>query len=1071
MTLTFVATTALSIGFNYLAAVFAPKPKRPDINRNIPQSKYGSPIPIPINLNRIEVNKHLFRENIYDVRRRRRSRKGGSRSERQPLGSFGGLIAQEPTDIQSVIINGTKHDVNSDFFQEYITFFDGTQTQPWSVAIEKAQEINRPIVYKNQAYLGFNRLPLNNYGGLIPAQIAALCYNRELGLNPRLDRVIEFICRRADIDLSLIDASELASVTMTASYLLIEDGEGYRKAIEDLMQFYLFVPIERNGQLVFKFINRDTEPVKNLGLGDYIVDDNFKFYKRKPQDFIEFAQKYWIKFKSIDRDFLDDAVSFPTNQGSKQKDETIEFNISAYQDEIKQRGWLYIRYLLDTSSILYDLTLTAEAVARLNLEELDKVLLTNGEVVQVTRIDKRDDYSVAIEARRYLSNLNYDESFTVPSDVGTAPTFNDPPDANIYVVETTQWNSQPLNTLYFFADNPCTIEIGTSNTNFSQDVIHERQSTIANVINTVPQVSGEILDSGDTIDIEVETGLFEGIGNFNTPAFRDGQINLALLAKQSTSGAWVGEFIQFGASTALENNQYRLTQINRGLYNSAIVRNNNGVTTQEKLFLFNDADGLAYYSQKTGDYGFANSTLYFRAIVKTWQNLALTPIITVTPQGLAYKPLAVTNLASQQDENGSVRITWDFTPPTTNQVTGQENVTYSIDIVNGSTVVRTIDVNQKEVIYLAGDRTTDGVGFPFEARVYAVSSLVGRGDEASLTINEDANPEPIVFINNTNNTGIKGIRYINGTTDPAQPVTYTVTQNDNNFLLIVRNATAEAYTNIQFSAGLSIGFEVYVLNQPTNPIVARVKILVPTFLPIPYLSDINTGATAIVTHVGEGQYSSIGNFQPIVSGNGTAVTTLKNPNFVSSDSSVNIGVTEPNAETTEVNLTVTGTPFSRRTIQDDGVDVPNQNKLNFVNAVLTDDTLAGATNVEFIETAVDTIVLNIPTLDANQTITIDQANFPRKGVAAKISSTSPVRVRLSVNNQARSDDLSRSIETRLSQITWHGVYFDWFTDAPPDNTAYFPPAPFYNDDGVGYFTVTDRSGANQTNVTITITYG
>ena len=70
MSLGFVAVTALSIGFNLIAGLFAPKPKQPDLNPTVPKSRYGENILIPIGLCRLEVNKIMFKnfDEIYDER-------------------------------------------------------------------------------------------------------------------------------------------------------------------------------------------------------------------------------------------------------------------------------------------------------------------------------------------------------------------------------------------------------------------------------------------------------------------------------------------------------------------------------------------------------------------------------------------------------------------------------------------------------------------------------------------------------------------------------------------------------------------------------------------------------------------------------------------------------------------------------------------------------------------------------------------------------------------------------------------------------------------------------------------
>jgi hypothetical protein len=67
---------------------------------------------------------------------------------------------------------------------------------------------------------------------------------------------------------------------------------------------------------------------------------------------------------------------------------------------------------------------------------------------------------------------------------------------------------------------------------------------------------------------------------------------------------------------------------------------------------------------------------------------------------------------------------------------GEATEAYSIDILNGSTIVRTISVTSPSFFYSATDQTTD-FGSPQSAisvTIYQLSSVVGRGFPASATV-------------------------------------------------------------------------------------------------------------------------------------------------------------------------------------------------------------------------------------------------------------------------------------------------------------------------------------------------
>ena len=1076
---------ALSASINFVTRLLTPavKNKAPELNLRVPRSSYGSAIPLMIGKCRLEGNK-IFPDNVdamYDTETRTESqggKGGGVETERNIVyATFLVLFGQGQNTLEKIIVNGKEYLPTDEWFTEYCTYFDGTQTNVWSEIQNRSEAPFNQIAYKDVSSLGFARLPVEEYGNQIPQQISMVGYLTELGERPDLASVITFICGRAGISASELDVSELVGTPLVEGFILQETGEGYRKAIEELLQFYLLTAFEaRNGLITFKALNRGDEPAIVLQDDDYIIENNSGLtFTKKEEEVQSLPSKFTVKFNSLLKNYDQDEVVTHFNNGSKKNSLDISFNLNTYPDLVQERSLLLLRYLILTQRYTYTFKLAPHVFERYpTLDLLSTIELKNGDRVQVQQISYNNEFSVDVTAKIYVADLDYSYESAVQEEP-EGNRFVDPPIPDVYALDIAKWsNSDPYNVIYLFATGVCRIQVGAANGFYKTTVEHLKTSTIGTVQTELTEVFEETAFSGDTIDITLDTGSVESVGFYNNNAFIAQRINLALIGHQE-QGSWTGELIQFGTVTVLENNRYRLSQITRGLFGTYNVSDHEQYSN-ERFFLLNDAVDIAYYSILSGGYQWTNYPLRLRAIVKPWQDIANTPEVNFTPAGNAFKAPAVTDFASEQDELGSIRFTWEFSVNTQSlQLTGLENPTYEIDIIQSSNVIRTLTTTNKEVIYTQGDRTNDNITFPFEARIYVVNSITGRGFPASLTIAENLTPESTVFIPNDNPTGtagIKGKRFIDGTTDVNNPVTYVVQESDNNRLLIIRNATAEAYTNLQFSATLPIGFQVYVLNSPTNPIVARGKILVPTFLPIPYLSDINQGVTAIVTHIGNGEYSSIANYAPIVYQGSNAIGVFKNPRFTSSDSSINLNVSDFDAETTLINLTATGTAFTRRTIQDDGVDVPDRGKLSFVNALLTDDPTNDRTVIQLDNTVIRTKIFNV-IVPANSAVTVDVANFPRKGTIYKLTSDFPIRARLYFNSTFRASDISREFGDRLdySVRVYYGLYFEGFTDPSPINTSIVEPADFFTGDNTGYFTINNLSSTNSITTDITITYG
>lgn len=106
-------------------------------------------------------------------------------------------------------------------------------------------------------------------------------------------------------------------------------------------------------------------------------------------------------------------------------------------------------------------------------------------------------------------------------------------------------------------------------------------------------------------------------------------------------------------------------------------------------------------------------------------------------------PLSPVHITATRDGSNNVTLTWVRRARLNAQWYDNADValdetteSYSIDILNGVTVVRTLTSASPTVDYLAADATSDGLtpGDPVSLRVYQISSRVGRGFPGSATV-------------------------------------------------------------------------------------------------------------------------------------------------------------------------------------------------------------------------------------------------------------------------------------------------------------------------------------------------
>ena len=94
-------------------------------------------------------------------------------------------------------------------------------------------------------------------------------------------------------------------------------------------------------------------------------------------------------------------------------------------------------------------------------------------------------------------------------------------------------------------------------------------------------------------------------------------------------------------------------------------------------------------------------------------------------------------------ETGGVRFSWRGRKRGLAGVTfaaradlGEASEAYELEILSGSTVVRTLSTTAPSVLYAASDETLDfGTAQPnFSVRLYQISAAVGRGIAATATL-------------------------------------------------------------------------------------------------------------------------------------------------------------------------------------------------------------------------------------------------------------------------------------------------------------------------------------------------
>jgi hypothetical protein len=212
-----------------------------------------------------------------------------------------------------------------------------------------------------------------------------------------------------------------------------------------------------------------------------------------------------------------------------------------------------------------------------------------------------------------------------------------------------------------------------------------------------------------------------------------GGANAAALRRPD--GAW--EIIQFANATLVGARTYQLSRLLRGVLGSEWAMDDPLPAGAPFVLLDRHVLPLARGLDALG------RTLQLRIVAASRDHgdpAAVT--ITTTPGPTALKPLAPVHLRARRDTDG-VHVSWRPRKRGLAGVTFAARVpsaeaieAYELDILSGSTVVRTLSASDTAALYAAADEIAD-FGSPqtsLSVRLYRLSATVGRGFPAIATL-------------------------------------------------------------------------------------------------------------------------------------------------------------------------------------------------------------------------------------------------------------------------------------------------------------------------------------------------
>ena len=266
----------------------------------------------------------------------------------------------------------------------------------------------------------------------------------------------------------------------------------------------------------------------------------------------------------------------------------------------------------------------------------------------------------------------------------------------------------------------------TDDTTFSLMDSWSVEATVGTTSDALADGPTEIIDLANSVTVLFANG---SVSSVTETQMLNGS-NYALIG---AAGRW--EIIQFQTATLIDTDTYTLTNLIRGRQGTEHNTANHAIgdtfilldSAIKRLDMSSSAIGTSYYWRIVA-FGAQVATATSQSFANNGENLE------------CFSPV---NIHGVRDASDNLTITWqhrtrfggewkDYTGIPLNEAFQA----YEIDILDGATVVRTIEVTSETASYTAAQQTTDfgSAQASLDIEIYQISDTVGRGHKGEATI-------------------------------------------------------------------------------------------------------------------------------------------------------------------------------------------------------------------------------------------------------------------------------------------------------------------------------------------------
>ena len=618
---------------------------------------------------------------------------------------------------------------------------DATERANALTALGLDPNLNHVPAYRYKCYLVLENLPLADYGNQIPVVKANLRFNS----NNSLETMVTDICNQVGV--SNINTTGIANISVSGFYL--DRIAEAKEALRTLQQAYFFDIIKSGDTL--KFIAKAQEratisiPLSDLAThqGGQARPRTFELPRPNIEDLPESVE-----------------VSFLDNENGKEVGNVI----SRSQVAGSKRKESYNFPLLFTSAeaqaiadnLLHQFYLEAIKPQQLQLppkycylEVGDRLAISfYGEpyILQISKLSIGANRLIKVDAFVVeAANISNISATPTPIELGG---YNQPITQTQTIRRSGNTNLQVMD-INLISDTDsdygvyvsawgganwreCSIYVSNDNSSYYFVEALETFGTIGTLADNFDELSTNLL-------VSLDSGEFEAI---STTDFDNG-VNKLLVGN---------EILQFQNRSAEGFNE-ELSGLRRGIRGTENFINSHSIG-ERVILLSGNGSKIKRIPGTQADIG---QVRYLKA-PSPGQTLDQAPVVAVTIAGNALKPYSPGQVTGTVDNIGNITLNWERRDRRAGNATTFENEgsspgvspgvyeprlplseleeKWEVDILNGSTVVRTLSSIKNAVVYSSSDQTTN-FGSPqstISVRIYQISAIVGRGYPTSATV-------------------------------------------------------------------------------------------------------------------------------------------------------------------------------------------------------------------------------------------------------------------------------------------------------------------------------------------------